>query len=219
MANNNNMSWMNAEMNKPIKTKTVNGKLYVKVGNKFVLRNTKPSAPVRKYTLNKLNVAGPGTRLYNNKRIKNAMEVYGNARQKQLNAIEILSVTNRPAYNKAVRHILGPGYVYNKLKSVGQPRLGFKNYSARAKNNGSLRGFAVFHNSEANGNRIVNLLVTRPREGTGKILMNRILKNAVRNGKTVITLNSVKSAVNFYKLFGFQPSGNVGGLTPMRRRL
>jgi hypothetical protein len=217
MANNNNMSWMNAEMNKPIKTKTVNGKLYVKVGNKFVLRNTKPSAPVRKYTLNQLNVAGPGTRLYNNKRIQNAMKVYGNARQKQLNAIEILRVTNRPSYNKALRHILGQGYVYDKLKSVGQ--LGFKNYTAHAKNNKSLRGFAVFHNSRANNSRILNLLVTRPREGTGKVLMNRILKNAVRNGKTVITLNSVKSAVNFYKLFGFQPSGNVNGLTPMRRRL
>lgn len=218
MANNNNFNF-NAEMNKPIKTKTVSGKLYVKVGNKFVLRNTGPSVPVRKYTLNQLNVAGPGTRIYNNHRIENAMKVYGNARQKQLNAIEILRMTNRPAYNKSIRKILGQGYVYNKLKSVGQPILGFKNYSARAKNNGSLRGFAVIHNSRANNSRILNLLVTRPREGTGKVLMNRIIKNAVRNRKTVVTLNSVKSAVNFYKLFGFESVGNVGGLTPMRKKI
>jgi hypothetical protein len=213
MANNN---WnINAEMEKNVKSKVVGGKVYVKVGNKFVLRNTKPSASVRKYTRNQLNLKGPGTQKYNNKRIENAMKVYANAVQKQLNAIELLRMLNKPAYNKAVRHILGQGYVYDKLKSVGQ--LGFKNYTARAKNNQSLRGFAVFHNSRANNNRIINLLVTRPREGTGKILMNRILKNANTNGKSV-RLNSVKSAVNFYKLFGFEPTGNVGGLTPMRRR-
>jgi len=214
MANNN---WnINAEMKKNVKSKIVGGKVYVKFGNKFVLRNAGPSAPARRYTLNKLNLAGPNTRIYNNPRIENAMKVYANAVQKQLNAVEMLRVINRPAYNKAVRHILSQSYVYDKLKSVGQ--LGFKNYTARAKNNRSLRGFAVIHNSRANGNRILNLLVTRPREGTGKILMNRIINNAKRNGKS-IRLNSVKSAVNFYKLFGFEPTGNVGGLTPMRRRI
>jgi GNAT superfamily N-acetyltransferase len=215
MVMNNNLSWMNAEMEKNVKSKVVGGKVYIKVGNKFVLRNTKPYIPVRKYTLSQLNLAGPGTQKYNNKRIENAMKVYANAVQKQLNAVEMLRVLNRPAYNKAVRHILSQGYVYDKLKTVGQ--LGFKNYTARAKNNQSLRGFAVFHNSRANGNRILNLLVTRSGEGTGKILMNRILNNAKRNGKS-IRLNSVKSAVNFYKRFGFEPSGNVGGLTPMRKR-
>lgn len=203
-------------MKKNVKSKVVGGKVYVKFGNKFVLRKSEPSAPARRYTLNKLNLAGPGTRIYNNPRIENAMKVYANAVQKQLNAVEMLRVINRPAYNKAVRHILSQSYVYDKLKSVGQ--LGFKNYTARAKNNQSLRGFAVIHNSRANGNRILNLLVTRPREGTGKILMNRIINNAKRNGKS-IRLNSVKSAVNFYKLFGFEPTANVGGLTPMRRRV
>jgi hypothetical protein len=214
MANNN---WnINAEMKKNVKSKVVGGKVYVKFGNKFVLRKSEPSAPTRKYRANQLNLTGPNSRIYNNPRIENAMKVYANAVQKQLNAVEILRVINRPAYNKAVRHILSQSYVYDKLKSVGQ--LGFKNYTARAKNNRSLRGFAVIHNSRANGNRILNLLVTRPREGTGKILMNRIINNAKRNGKS-IRLNSVKSAVNFYKLFGFEPTGNVGGLTPMRRRV
>ena len=212
---NNNFNF-NAEMKKNVKSKVVNGKLYVKIGNKFVLRKTEPSAPARRYTLNKLNLAGPGTRIYNNPRIENAMKVYVNAVQKQLNAAEILRVINRPAYNKAIRHILSQSYVFDKLKSVGQ--LGFKNYTARAKNNRSLRGFAVIHNSRANGNRILNLLVTRPGEGTGRILMNRIVNNAKRNGKS-IRLNSVKSAVNFYKRFGFEATGNVNGLTPMRRRV
>ena len=214
---NNNFNF-NAEMKKNVKSKVVNGKLYVKIGNKFVLRKTEPSAPARRYTLNKLNLAGPGTRIYNNPRIENAMKVYVNAVQKQLNAAEILRVINRPAYNKAIRHILSQSYVYDKLKSVGQLGLGFKNYTARAKNNRSLRGFAVIHNSRANGNRILNLLVTRPGEGTGRILMNRIVNNAKRNGKS-IRLNSVKSAVNFYKRFGFEATGNVNGLTPMRRRV
>jgi GNAT superfamily N-acetyltransferase len=214
MANNNNFNF-NAELKKNIKTKVVGGKLYVKIGNKFVLRNAGPSAPARRYSANQLNLAGPGTRIYNNPRFENAMKVYKNAIQKQLNAVEMLRVINKPAYNKAVRYILSQGYVYDKLKSVG--KLGFKNYTAHAKNNKSLRGFAVIHNSRANGNRILNLLVTRPREGTGKILMNRILNNAKKNGKSV-RLNSVKSAVNFYKRFGFEASGNVNGLTPMRRR-
>ena len=218
MANNNNLSWMNEEMKKNVKSKVIGGKVYVKIGNKFVLRKTEPSAPARRYTLNKLNLAGPGTRIYNNPRIENAMKVYVNAVQKQLNAAEILRVINRPAYNKAIRHILSQSYVYDKLKSVGQLGLGFKNYTARAKNNRSLRGFAVIHNSRANGNRILNLLVTRPGEGTGRILMNRIVNNAKRNGKS-IRLNSVKSAVNFYKRFGFEATGNVNGLTPMRRRV
>ena len=212
---NNNFNF-NAEMKKNVKSKVVNGKVYVKIGNKFVLRKTEPSAPARRYTLNKLNLAGPGTRIYNNPRIENAMKVYVNAVQKQLNAAEILRVINRPAYNKAIRHILSQSYVFDKLKSVGQ--LGFKNYTARAKNNRSLRGFAVIHNSRANGNRILNLLVTRPGEGTGRILMNRIVNNAKKNGKS-IRLNSVKSAVNFYKRFGFEATGNVNGLTPMRRRV
>ena len=215
MVMNNNFNF-NAEMKKNVKSKVVNGKLYVKIGNKFVLRKTEPSAPARRYTLNKLNLAGPGTRIYNNPRIENAMKVYVNAVQKQLNAAEILRVINRPAYNKAIRHILSQSYVFDKLKSVGQ--LGFKNYTARAKNNRSLRGFAVIHNSRANGNRILNLLVTRPGEGTGRILMNRIVNNAKRNGKS-IRLNSVKSAVNFYRRFGFEATGNVNGLTPMRRRV
>ena len=214
---NNNFNF-NAEMKKNVKSKVVNGKLYVKIGNKFVLRKTEPSAPARRYTLNKLNLAGPGTRIYNNPRIENAMKVYVNAVQKQLNAAEILRVINRPAYNKAIRHILSQSYVFDKLKSVGQLGLGFKNYTARAKNNRSLRGFAVIHNSRANGNRILNLLVTRPGEGTGRILMNRIVNNAKRNGKS-IRLNSVKSAVNFYRRFGFEATGNVNGLTPMRRRV
>ena len=215
MVMNNNFNF-NAEMKKNVKSKVVNGKVYVKIGNKFVLRKTEPSAPARRYTLNKLNLAGPGTRIYNNPRIENAMKVYVNAVQKQLNAAEILRVINRPAYNKAIRHILSQSYVFDKLKSVGQ--LGFKNYTARAKNNRSLRGFAVIHNSRANGNRILNLLVTRPGEGTGRILMNRIVNNAKKNGKS-IRLNSVKSAVNFYKRFGFEATGNVNGLTPMRRRV
>jgi GNAT superfamily N-acetyltransferase len=214
MANNN---WnINAEMKKNIKTKVVGGKVYKKIGNEFVLRNTGPSAPIRKYTANQLNLNGPGTRIYNSSRLENAMKVYVNAIQKQRNAIELLSVINKPAYNKAVRHLLSQSYVYDKLKTVGQ--LGFKNYTARAKNNKSLRGFAVIHNSRANGNRILNLLVTRPREGTGKVLMNRIINNAKKNGKS-IRLNSVKSAVNFYKRFGFEPTGNIVGLTPMRRRV
>ena len=214
---NNNFNF-NAEMKKNVKSKVIGGKVYVKIGNKFVLRKTEPSAPARRYTLNKLNLAGPGTRIYNNPRIENAMKVYVNAVQKQLNAAEILRVINRPAYNKAIRHILSQSYVFDKLKSVGQLGLGFKNYTARAKNNRSLRGFAVIHNSRANGNRILNLLVTRPGEGTGRILMNRIVNNAKRNGKS-IRLNSVKSAVNFYKRFGFEATGNVNGLTPMRRRV
>ena len=215
MVMNNNFNF-NAEMKKNVKSKVVNGKVYVKVGNKFVLRKTEPSAPARRYRANQLNLVGPGTRIYNNPRIENAMKVYVNAVQKQLNAAEILRVINRPAYNKAIRHILSQSYVFDKLKSVGQ--LGFKNYTARAKNNRSLRGFAVIHNSRANGNRILNLLVTRPGEGTGRILMNRIVNNAKRNGKS-IRLNSVKSAVNFYKRFGFEATGNVNGLTPMRRRV
>jgi hypothetical protein len=214
MANNNNFNF-NAEMKKNVKSKVVGGKIYIKAGNKFVPRNSGPSGPARKYTLNQLNIAGPGTRIYNTTRFENAMRVYANALQKQLNAIEIRKVLNKPAYNKAFKHLLQPGYVRDKLKTVGQ--LGFKNYTARAKNNQSLRGFAVIHNSRANGNRILNLLVTRPGEGTGRILMNHIVKNATRNGKP-IRLNSVKSAVNFYIRFGFKPTGNAGGLTPMRRQ-
>lgn len=216
MANNNNFNF-NAEMKKNVKSKVVNGNVYVKVGNKFVLRKSEPSAPARKYTLNQLNIVERGTRIYNAARLENAMRVYVNAIQKQLNAIEIRKVLNRPAYNEAVRHLLQPGYVQGTLKRVGRLGLGFKNYTARAKNNKSLRGFAVIHNSRANGNRILNLLVTRPGEGTGRILMNRIVNNAKRNGKP-IRLNSVKSAVNFYRRFGFEATGNAGGFTPMRRR-
>lgn len=206
-------------MKRNIEHKVKGGKVYVKIGNRFVLRNTKPTTPVRKYTLNQLNIVGPSTRLYNNKRLENAMKVYVNTTQKQLAALEMLKMTNKPAYNNAVKHLLGQGYVYNKLKSVGQPGTGFKNYSARAKNNKSLRGFAVFHNSRANGNRILNLLVTHAGEGTGKILMNRMIKNARANGKSVIRLYSVKKAIPFYNKFGFVKNANINGITPMRKKI
>jgi len=218
---NNNWN-INAELAKNVKFKVVKGKVYVKTGNNFVLRNAAPSAPIRKYKLSNLNIAGPGTRLYNTPRLENAIKVYTNAVQKQLNAAAILKVVNPPAYVKALRHILAQGYVTDKLRSVGH-RNGsvlIKNYTAHAKNNKSLRGFAVIHNSRVNANnRILNVLVARPGEGVGRILMNRILGNASRNGKT-LRLNSVRSAVNFYRKFGFEPIGNVvnGGTTPMRRR-
>ena len=203
-------------MRRNIEHKVKGGKVYVRIGNKFVLRNTKPSSPVKKYTRNQLNIVGPSTRILNNKRLENAMKVYVNTIKKQLASVEMLKVTNKPAYNNFVKHLLGHGYVYNKLKSVGK---GFKNYSAISKNNKSLRGFAVFHNSRANGNRILNLLVTHTGEGTGKILMNHIIKNAQAHGKSTIRLQSVKKAIPFYNKFGFVSTGNVNGLTPMRRRL
>jgi hypothetical protein len=228
MSNNN---WnINAELaklkknnNKPTIKVGNNGKVYIKVNNKFILwkNTTKPSMPVRKYTRNQLNIIGPSTRVYNNVRLAKALNVYNNAIQKQLNALEMLRVTNRPAYNNAVKHLLSRGYVLDKLKTVGRghPAV-FKNYTASNKNNQSIRGFVVFHNSPSNNStRVLNLIVTRPKEKVGEFLIKKVLENASRNGKTLIRLNSVKSAVNFYKRFGFKPIGNTKGFTPMQKQI
>lgn len=218
MNNNNWNAFVKAEEKKGVNFKIVNGKIHVKVGNKYTIREL--PTPVRKYTLNQLNILGPSTRIYNNARFKSAMKVYHNAIQKQINALEMLKMINKPAYNKAIKKLLGPGYVgyvHDKLKTVG--KLGFKNYSVYAKNK-SLRGFAVFHNSRTNNNtRILNLIVTLPKEGVGKILMNRILNNAKKNHKTIVRLNSVPSAINFYKKIGFKPIGNESGaIIPMMKK-
>lgn len=215
MANSNSNFNFNAEMEKNVKSKVKGGKVYVKIGNKFVLRNAKANvSPVRKYTRNQLNILGPSAHKLNNKRLENALKVYNNTVQRQrANA----STLNKAAYNNAVKHLLSRPYVYNKLKSVGVGN--FKSYSAISKNNKTLRGFAVYHNSRANGNRILNLLVTHSGGGIGKILMNHIIKNARAHGKSVIRLQSVKKAVPFYNQFGFVSTGHVNGLTPMRKRL
>jgi len=226
MSNNNwniNAELAKLEKNKPTIKVGNNGKVYIKVGNKFILwkNTTRPSTPVRKYTRNQLNITGPSTRVYNNARLAKALNVYNNAIRKQLNAFEMLRVTNRPAYNNAVKHLLSRGYVLDKLKTVGRghPAV-FKNYTARAKNNQSIRGFVVFHDSPSNNStRVLNLIVTRPKEGVGNVLMKKVLENASRNGKTLIRLNSVKSAGNFYKRFGFKPIGNAKGFTPMQKQI
>jgi GNAT superfamily N-acetyltransferase len=194
----------NKEMERNLNYKVKGGKVYIKLGNKYILHNLSPS---KKYTKNQININGPRSKKLNNNKIKNAMNVLNAALSKQFAVA--------PAANR--KQFLNPGYVYNTLKSVGLH--GFKNYSATSKNNKTLRGFAIIHNSPSTGNRIVNVLVTHSGEGTGKLVMNRIIRNARANGKTVIRLQSVKSAIPFYNKFGFVSQGNANGLVPMKLQL
>jgi GNAT superfamily N-acetyltransferase len=196
-----------------VKTIVEKGKVYMKVGNqKILVRNMTQVQPKKKHAI---NVRGPGTYFRNhpNKR-RNAMNVVRNTQAKQINyAKHTMSLEN---YKKFIMGLLDLSYVLKKLESVG--KLSHKNWVAVSKNNGSIQGFAVVHNTANGQNRNLNVLATRSGQGTGRMLMNRIIANAKKNGKN-LHLTSVKTAVPFYTLFGFKGNSNGNRLTPMSLKL
>lgn len=104
---------------------------------------------------------------------------------------------NQNEYNKL------KSYANGLLKSVkSNPRL--KSYIAEK--NSKLLGYAVVENiKNKNKNvRLLNLLVTLPEGGVGKKIINRIKQNS--KNKNIIKLQSVQSAVGFYKKMRFNVS-------------
>ncbi len=185
-----------------VKTVVKNGRVYMKIGNQMILVRNAPKASVNKK--HNVNVHGPGTYFRNNpNKKKNALNVVRNTQTRQL--------------KHTTGNLLSLPYVSNKLQSVG--RQTFKNWVALSKNNESVRGFAIVHNSR-NG-RNVNVLATNAGKGIGRLLMNRIIANAKKNGKAIIFLTSVKSATPFYNKMGFQRRTNneTEKLIPMTLRL
>jgi len=209
---NSNSNW---NENENVKTVVKGGKVYMKIGNQLILVRgaPKPLSPAKKHTV---NVRGPGAYFRNNPRMKkNALNVVRNTQAHQL--AKARNTMNKSNYNEFTKTLLSNRYVANKLESIGKQT--FKNWVAVSKNNGSIQGFAVVHNSR-NG-RNVNVLATRMGGGVGRLLMNHIVKNARKNGKAVVFLTSVGSAVPFYNKMGFkrESKNNAEKLVPMSLKL
>lgn len=206
-----NNNWNPNEEN--VKTVMKGGKVYMKIGNQLILVRGPAGANAPPAKKHNTNVRGPGTYFRNNPNKKrNAMNVVQSTQAKQIERAK--NTMNVEQYKKFLRGLLSPSYVANKLESVGKQT--FKNWVVVSKNNGSIRGFAIVHNSR-NG-RNVNVIATRTGEKVGTLLMNHIIADAKKNKKPLILLTSVKSAVNFYKGLGFQGNGN-GNLVPMTLRI
>ena len=187
--------------NENVKTEIINGKVYMIIGNKRIfMRNLKPQNQRVS-----LIISGPGTYFKNNeKRQKNAINIVNSTRQNQLNKSKQLAKKGNRYVNIK---FLSSGYVRSKLQNVGKQSI--RNYAA-LNNRGNLKGFAIISNSPTrNTNRSVNVIATIPGIGTGRQLMQRIIKNAKNNGKTRIVLNATKTAIPFYEKMGFRKVGNA----------
>jgi GNAT superfamily N-acetyltransferase len=188
------MSNSNLENENEPKTKIEGNKVYWLFPNGTkILRGTVKSMPIRK-----INVKGPGTFFANNKnRINSAVNFLRNLQAPKIaNARRTMNNSN---FKKYMRGKLGSGYTARYLSYVGK-NTPYKNYVALT-NNGRLRGFAVVSNHPSNTRRRnVKVIVG---QGTGKLMLNKIVQNARSNGKNKLHLNAVKSAQNFYKKYGF----------------
>jgi hypothetical protein len=92
---------------------------------------------------------------------------------------------------------LGTGYVLSTFSFVGKN--GYKNYVFRSNN--KIHGFAVVRE---NGNNLhIVTIGTTQKKGIGRLLMNRIRNDAKRNGFKNLRVNSIPSAMGFYKAMGF----------------
>lgn len=196
----------NLNNNENVKTVVMNGKVYMIIGNKKIfMRNLKPQNQK-----GSLNVFGPGTYFKNNKkRQNNAVNIVNSTRQNQLNRSKQLSKKSAQYLNI---QILSSGYVRSKLQNIGKQSI--RNYVAL--NKGNLKGFAIISNSPTrNTNRSVNVIATIPGRGTGRLLMQKIIQNAKRNGKTKIVLHAIKTAIPFYEKMGFKKVGNANKYVSM----
>lgn len=216
---NSNSNW-NLNNNEP-KTKIEGNKVYwvFPNGKKVFARKIVTTSPQRNQTT-KIKVLGPGTFFSNNKsRINNALLFFRNIQDPK-----IKNATSKMSENelrKFLRGKLGGAYTAKYLSLVG--RNSYKNYVALTGNNkGILRGFAVISNDPTNTRRRnVKVIVGK---GTGKLMMNKIVHNARSNGKNRLHLNSVRSAHNFYKRYGFvnnnaNNKGNLKAMTLNLRRI
>lgn len=195
-----NSNW-NTNNNNNIRTEIINGKVYMVIGNKKIfMRNlAPPKKPVS------LNILGPGTYFKNDKkRQNNAVAIVNSTKQNQMNRAKQLAKKGS-AYKNI--QILSPAYVFSRLRNVG--RQSVRNYAALNRNSKNLKGFAIISNSPSRNNRTVNVIATVPGQGTGRLIMQKIIQNAKRNGKTKVTLHAVKTAIPFYEKIGFKRIGNA----------
>lgn len=80
-----------------------------------------------------------------------------------------------------------------------------RNYSV-VNANGNMVGFALIEVKKPTMK--IHLIATKPGQGVGKLLMKRIVTNAKKKKLQAIFLESVPSAVGFYKKLGYAPTGN-----------
>lgn len=188
------MSNSNLNNENNVKTKRTGNKVYhvLPTGKMILAYNF--SKPI------KIVVTGPGNSLKTNNLRNRAINIVRNTQESQIKNAK--SKLKNEEYNKFMRGLLSPRYVASIIKNIGTGK--FKNYVA-ASNNGRLHGFAVIKNY--NNNRDIKVIATRAGRGTGKLLMNKIINDARRNGKTRIILDAVPSARGFYNKLGFKPAG------------
>jgi N-acetylglutamate synthase-like GNAT family acetyltransferase len=113
----------------------------------------------------------------------------------------------KPDMYNNVLHFMRPSITNRNyiLKILGNMNMnGAKNYVMLNKN-GKLHGFAIIRKYD--GIMVLDLIGANRGKGYGRQMMERIINNAKKKGVETIFLNSVPSAVNFYKKFGF--TGNT----------
>jgi len=75
--------------------------------------------------------------------------------------------------------------------------------------NGKLVGFALVNKNHRNqkGDMRIRLIGANKGQGIGRILMERIIKNARNRGLATVTLESIPEARGFYNKMGFRSIG------------
>ena len=75
--------------------------------------------------------------------------------------------------------------------------------------NGKLVGFALLNKNHRNqkGDMRIRLIGANKGQGIGRILMERIIKNARNRGLATVTLETIPEARGFYNKMGFRSIG------------
>ena len=87
-------------------------------------------------------------------------------------------------------------------------------------NSNRVIGIALLKN-ERPGIRRLNTMAVKGPKGSGRLLLNKIIKNAIENNKTRMNLNAHPGVINFYKKLGFKPYSAMAphGLKPMTQKI
>lgn len=122
--------------------------------------------------------------------------------------------TNNSVKNRAAKLSTGIGanYFNHEWKRRNQKR----NYSVvNAK--GKMVGFALIEVKKPTMK--IHLIATKPGRGIGKVLMERIIRDAKRSRYQVVFFDAVPSAVGFYQKLGFATIGKKNSLTLMAKNI
>lgn len=202
---NSNNNWWKNNNNTGVYER--NGRLYTKAGGTEinVTNRFRPKSPPK----NRPRTPSPPKKRPINPTQKNSFSSFfrGNTLTKsRLSAINKIINGTKTRLNKNE---------YNALKNYAQGTI-FTNtqnpkYTIYYIDGGrrGINGFGVVNQLKKNKNntmyRNIQLLMTRPVGGVGRFIVNRIKNNANKGGYK-LKLQSVQSAVNFYKKMGFNVS-------------